>query len=60
MYKKRINKHWFEFEEETNRIVVYAEGSGVSPIAYIYVEKSIKEKDFDYEIMAWSVDNNII
>lgn len=60
MYNKRINNYWFELDSETKRIMVYQEGGGVMPIAYIPVDSEMSEKAFDYEIMAWSIDNNNI
>jgi hypothetical protein len=60
MYNKRINDHWFELDIETKRIMIYREGGGVLPFAYIAIDEDIGEKAFDYEIMAWSIDNNNI
>jgi hypothetical protein len=54
MYKGVIGKYRFELDSETNRIMVYKEGDGVEPIAYISVKTSISEKSFHYEIMDWA------
>lgn len=51
MYKGVIGKYRFELDQETNRIMVYREGDGVEPIAYISVKPDISEKNFHYEIM---------
>jgi hypothetical protein len=51
MYTGKIGDYRFELEQETSRIVVYKEGTGVDPVAYIPVNKSLTEKDFHYEIM---------
>ena len=53
MYRATVNKFRFDYEEETNRILVYEEGSGVDPIAYITDTVISSEKDFHYEIMSW-------
>jgi hypothetical protein len=37
--------------------MVYKEGDGVEPIAYINVKPDISEKSFHYEIMSWVADN---
>jgi hypothetical protein len=57
MYKGVIGKYRFELDSETNRIMVYKEGDGVEPIAYINVKPDISEKSFHYEIMSWVADN---
>lgn len=57
MYKGVIGKYRFELDSETNRVMVYKEGDGVEPIAYINVKPSISEKSFHYEIMSWVADN---
>jgi hypothetical protein len=57
MYKGIIGKYRFELDSETNRIMVYKEGDGVEPIAYISVKLGISEKSFHYEIMSWVADN---
>jgi hypothetical protein len=57
MYKGIIGKYRFELDSETNRIMVYKEGDGVEPIAYISVKSGISEKSFHYEIMSWVADN---
>ena len=54
MYKGTIGKYRFELDSETNRIMVYKEGDGVEPIAYISVKTGISEKAFHYEIMDWA------
>jgi hypothetical protein len=54
MYKGVIGKYRFELDSETNRIMVYKEGDGVEPIAYISVKSGISEKSFHYEIMDWA------
>jgi hypothetical protein len=54
MYKGVIGKYRFELDSETNRIMVYKEGDGVEPIAYISVKTGISEKSFHYEIMDWA------
>lgn len=51
MYRGKIGVYNFELEEETSRIVVYKESTGVDPVAFISVEKGLTEKDFHYEIM---------
>ncbi len=53
MYSKKIEQYLFELDKETNRIMVYKEGDGVEPVAYISVRPDISEKSFDYEIMDW-------
>jgi hypothetical protein len=57
MYKGVIGKYRFELDSETNRVMVYKEGDGVEPIAYISVKPDISEKGFHYEIMSWVADN---
>ena len=57
MYKGVIGKYRFELDSETNRVMVYKEGDGVEPIAYISVKPGISEKGFHYEIMSWTADN---
>lgn len=57
MYKGVIGKYRFELDSETNRVMVYKEGDGVEPIAYINVKPNISEKSFHYEIMSWTADN---
>jgi hypothetical protein len=37
--------------------MVYKEGDGVEPIAYISVKSGISEKSFHYEIISWVADN---
>lgn len=54
MYNKKIDNYSFELETETSRIMVYQEGQGVEPVAYINVKPNISEKEFDYEIMWWT------
>ena len=54
MYKGVIGKYRFELDQETNRVMVYKEGDGVEPIAYISVKPDISEKSFHYEIMDWA------
>ena len=54
MYKGVIGKYRFELDSETNRIMVYKEGDGVEPVAYINVKIGISEKAFHYEIMDWA------
>ena len=51
MYRGKIGVYNFELEEETNRIAVYKESTGLDPVAYIPVEKGLTEKEFHYEIM---------
>jgi hypothetical protein len=51
MYTSKIADYRFELKPDTERVLVYKEGAGVDPIAYIHVEKNIPEKDFHYEIM---------
>jgi hypothetical protein len=57
MYKGKIGKYRFELDQDTNRVMVYREGDGVEPIAYISVRSDISEKGFHYEIMSWTIDN---
>jgi hypothetical protein len=57
MYKGVIGKYRFELDSETDRVMVYKEGDGVEPIAYINVKPDISEKSFHYEIMSWVADN---
>jgi hypothetical protein len=57
MYKGVIGKYRFELDSETDRVMVYKEGDGVEPIAYINVKPDISEKGFHYEIMSWVADN---
>ncbi len=54
MYKGVIGKYRFELDSETNRVMVYKEGDGVEPVAYIKVKPDISEKAFHYEIMDWA------
>jgi hypothetical protein len=54
MYKGVIGKYRFELDSETDRVMVYKEGDGVEPIAYINVKPDISEKSFHYEIMDWA------
>jgi hypothetical protein len=51
MYKGVIGKYRFELDSETDRVMVYKEGDGVEPVAYISVKPNISEKGFHYEIM---------
>jgi hypothetical protein len=51
--RKTIGKMLFELDDETNRIMVYEEGEGVEPVAFINVDASITEKEFECEIMWW-------
>lgn len=53
MHRSKINKYSFEHDPETNRIMIYKEGSGTEPIAFIGTEKNLSEKDFHYDIMEW-------
>tara|TARA_R110000803_G_scaffold120989_2_gene189089 strand:+ start:305 stop:481 length:177 start_codon:yes stop_codon:yes gene_type:complete len=50
MYKDKIGKFEFVFEEATTRIIVYRSGDE-SPVRYINVSEDLSEKDFHYEIM---------
>jgi hypothetical protein len=56
MYNDTIDKYRFELDSETNRIMIYKEGLGVEPVAYISVKPGITEKTFHYEIMSWVAD----
>ena len=57
MYRGIIGKYRFEIDTEVSRIMVYIEGDGVEPVAYINVRPDISEKSFHYEIMSWVTDN---
>lgn len=56
MYKGVIGKYRFETDEDTSRIMIYKEGSGVEPVEYINTKKEITEKAFHYEIMSWVIN----
>jgi hypothetical protein len=58
MYKGTIGKYIFELDVDTNRVMIYKEGAGVEPIAYISVKPGISEKGFHYEIMDWAAKQN--
>ena len=57
MYKGVIGKYRFESDLETDRIMIYREGDGVEPIAYINTKPDISEKAFHYEIMSWVAES---
>ena len=50
MYKDKIGRFEFVFEEATARIIVYRSGDA-APVRHINVSKELSEKDFHYEIM---------
>lgn len=53
MHNGKIDKFRFEMDDSTNRIMIYEEGQGVEPVAFISVNRSISKKEFDIEIMDW-------
>lgn len=55
---KIIDKYRFELDSITNRIMVYVEGDGVVPVSYIKCKPNITEKEFDYEIMYYIIEEN--
>lgn len=52
MFKEKIGKFEFVYEQHSDRIDVYREGDA-SPVRYITVADNITEKDFHYEIMGF-------
>jgi hypothetical protein len=60
MYNATIGKYRFELDTDTNRIMVYREGDGVEPIAFISVNSGISEKSFHYEVMSWASETKSI
>jgi hypothetical protein len=57
---KVIGKYRFELDSNTNRITVYGEGDGVLPVCYIQCKPNITEKEFDYEIMYYIIEEDSI
>jgi hypothetical protein len=57
---KVIGKYRFELDSNTNRIMVYGEGDGVLPVCYIQCKPNITEKEFDYEIMYYIIEEDSI
>lgn len=56
MKDKVIGKYRFEYDNLSNRIMVYMEGEGVVPVSYINCKPNITEKEFDYEIMYYIIE----
>ena len=56
MKDKVIGKYRFEYDNLSNRIMVYMEGEGVVPVIYINYKPNITEKEFDYEIMYYIIE----
>ena len=57
---KVIGKYRFELDSNANRIMVYGEGDGVLPVSYIQCKPNITEKEFDYEIMYYIIEEDSI
>ena len=57
MLEGQIGNNWFVYEKDSNKITVFQKGD-IDPIGYINVSGNLDEKNFHYEIMSWSLNNN--